>query len=89
MPLGIAAVIATTDSSSAARRSRCDANTDVYAGLGDNQIALEWFENALDRGFTNYAFLAEYDPFVEGLRGTPEFEDFLERVKDAWERFEV
>jgi TolB-like protein len=59
------------------------------AQLGEHDLALDWLENAFNRGFYNYPFLAEHDPFLKSLRGKPAFQDLLRRVKKAWELFEV
>jgi len=36
-----------------------------YALIGQKQEALDWLENAVNRGFINYPFLNEYDPLLE------------------------
>ena len=51
--------------------------------------ALDWLENAVDRGFVNYPFISEYDPFLKNIRGEPRFKKLMERVKHEWENFEV
>jgi tetratricopeptide (TPR) repeat protein len=56
---------------------------------GLNETALDWLENAVERGFMHYPMLAEQDPFLAKLRGLPEYEALLERVKREWEEFEV
>jgi len=61
---------------------------DVYALLGDKEKALEWLENAVSRGFLNYPFLNEYDPYLANLRSEPRFRKLMERVKSEWEQFE-
>jgi tetratricopeptide (TPR) repeat protein len=63
--------------------------TQNYALVGENQKALDWLEYSVDRGFINYPFLAEYDPFLENIRGEPRFKKLMERVKHEWENFEV
>jgi len=61
-----------------------------FSALGGlNEIALDWLENAVDRGFFNYPLLAEHDPFLKTLRGQPRYETLMERVKHEWESFEV
>ena len=60
-----------------------------YAMLGDSEQALDWLENAVNGGFINYPYLHDYDPFLAKLRGEPRFEKLMERVKRAWEGFEV
>ena len=51
--------------------------------------ALDWLENAVNRGFLNYPFLSEYDPFLENIRGERRFKDLMERVKHEWENIDV
>jgi non-specific serine/threonine protein kinase len=61
---------------------------DFYARLGDKEKALDWLENAVGRGFINYPYLRDYDPYLENIRGEPRFKKLLERVKHDWEHFE-
>jgi len=58
-----------------------------YALAGQKQEALDWLENAVDRGFINYRFLAECDPLIAKLRAEPRLQQLLERVKYEWEDF--
>lgn len=51
--------------------------------------AFDWLENAVDRGFINYPFISEYDPFLQSIRGEERFKKLMERVKHEWENFEV
>jgi len=44
---------------------------------------------AVERGFINYPFLAEYDPFLATLRQDPRFLRLMEMVRDRWSRFET
>ena len=60
-----------------------------YALLDEKEKALDWLENAANRGFINYPFLSEYDPFLENIRGEERFKQLMERVKYEWEHFEV
>jgi Flp pilus assembly protein TadD len=62
---------------------------ECYAVLGQKNEALDWLENAFGRGFINYPFLAEKDPFLIGLRRNERFKKLMERVKYEWEHFEV
>lgn len=48
-----------------------------------------WLEHAVDRGFINYPFLKEIDPFLENIRGEPRFQKLMAHVKHEWENFEV
>ena len=60
-----------------------------YALLDRPGEALDWLENAVNRGFLNYPFLSEYDPFLENIRGERRFKDLMERVKHEWENLDV
>jgi non-specific serine/threonine protein kinase len=62
---------------------------DGYALLDEKEEALSWLENAANRGFVNYPFLSEYDPFLKNLRGDERFDKLMARVKHEWENFEV
>jgi len=60
---------------------------ELYAMLDEREKALEWMENAVNRGFINYPYLSDYDPFLAKLRGDPRFQKLMVRVKGEWERF--
>ena len=60
-----------------------------YSMIGRVEEAVDWVEQSAQRGFINYPFLSESDPFLANLRGEPQFEALMERVKDQWETFEV
>lgn len=57
--------------------------------LGEKEEALDWLENAVNRGFTIYPFLNEYDPFLENIRGEVRFKKLMGRVKKEWEEFKA
>jgi serine/threonine protein kinase/TPR repeat protein len=61
---------------------------DAFALLHENNEAFYWLENAVDRGFINYTFINNYDPFLDTLRGEERFKKLMERVKYRWEHFE-
>ncbi len=58
---------------------------DCHALVRANDEALDWLETASNRGFTNYPFLTQYDPFLTGLRGDTRFPQLMDRVKRQWE----
>jgi len=60
-----------------------------YALINEKEEALNWLEHAIDRGWINYPLFAEKDPFLENIRGEERFKKLMERVKYAWENFEV
>jgi len=61
---------------------------DAFALLDERNEALDWLENAVNRGFINYPFINKYDSFLENIRGEPRFKKLMERVKYEWEHFE-
>ena len=61
----------------------------MLALLDEKNLALDWLENAVNRGFINYPLLAEKDPWLANLRGEERFKTLMERVKKEWEHFEV
>jgi TolB-like protein len=60
-----------------------------YALIEHPQEALDWLENAVNRGFVNYPFLNEYDPLLKSIRSESRFKTLMERVKYEWESFEI
>lgn len=58
---------------------------DAFAAIGCRDEAIAWVGHAVDRGFINYPFLAEYDPYLETVRREPGFTRLLEAVKPRWE----
>jgi serine/threonine protein kinase/lipoprotein NlpI len=61
---------------------------DFYALLGDREKALDWLENAVSRGFFNYPYLNDYDPYLGNIRGEGRFRKLMEKLKSEWEQFE-
>jgi hypothetical protein len=60
-----------------------------YSFLNQIELAIEWLENAVDRGIFNYPLMNEIDPFLENIRGDHRFKKLMERVKYEWENFKV
>ena len=60
----------------------------LYSFLNQLAPALDWLENAINRGICPYP-LMEVDPFLANIRGEPRFKKLMERVKYEWEHFEV
>jgi serine/threonine protein kinase/Tfp pilus assembly protein PilF len=56
--------------------------------LGTKKEALDWLENAINRGFIDYP-LFQCDPFLDGIRGEEQFRKLMEHAKYEWEYFEV
>jgi serine/threonine protein kinase len=59
-----------------------------YALAGESSEALRWLANAISQNFMNYPLLAHQDPLLASLRGTPEFDRLMVRVKMNWQAFE-
>lgn len=60
-----------------------------YALINEKEEALYWLENATRLGFINYPFLSKFDPFLENIRSEERFKQLMDKVKTAWNRFEV
>jgi TolB-like protein/Tfp pilus assembly protein PilF len=58
----------------------------AFALLGKKKEALEWLEKTALNGMPCYP-LFEKDPFLDNLRGDPDFAAFLARTRTQWERF--
>jgi tetratricopeptide (TPR) repeat protein len=56
----------------------------VYALLDEKETALLWFRRAVDLGNHNYPWFIR-DRNYDRLRGNPDYERLLERVRLAWE----
>jgi non-specific serine/threonine protein kinase len=61
----------------------------IFSMLGRNEEALKWLERGVELGFINYPFLSHIDPRFENLRRDPRSRDIMDRIKQAWEQFEV
>ncbi len=86
------ALEALTDEVKAAARADWQYSTlvaDGFAILKEKDQAYDWLENGINRGFINYPYLANHDPFLENLRGEERFEKLMTRTKEAWEHFEA
>jgi hypothetical protein len=53
--------------------------------MGKKEKALEWLRRSAEHGFPCYP-LFRGDPYLESLRNDPEFQAFLLRMKEQWER---
>ncbi len=55
--------------------------------IGHKQEALDWLENAIDRGFINYPLIAQHDPFFKKFKDDERFKKLLVRLKNECEEF--
>ena len=61
---------------------------DCFAMVGEREASLDFLERAVALGVINLPFLAEYEPFLAGVRGEPRFGRLMEQVRGAWEAFQ-
>jgi len=61
----------------------------AYAVLGEKEKALDWLENAIDLGFSNYIFISKHDPFLKKLGEEERFKELMKLAKDKCDRFEA
>ena len=61
----------------------------AYALAGMPDEAMRWLAIAVDRGFINYPYLAQHDPFFASLHSLPRFQQLMEIVRDRWSKFEA
>jgi hypothetical protein len=60
-----------------------------YALIEEKEVALDWLENVINKGWFNYPLFSQLDPFLANIRNEPRFKKLMERVKYEWEHFEV
>jgi len=65
-----------------------DSHAFMLSLLDAKPEALDWLENAVNRGFINYPAL-ERTQLLDNLRGEERFKKLMERVKYEWEHFEI
>ncbi|HEX6203404.1 MAG TPA: tetratricopeptide repeat protein [Thermoanaerobaculia bacterium] len=59
-----------------------------FAAVGEKDTALDLLANAVARGLLNFPLLAQFDPFLEPLRGEPAFEALVGEVEGRWKALE-
>jgi hypothetical protein len=59
-----------------------------FALAGMPGDAIRCLKVAIDRGFINYPFLSQHDPFFDSIRTLPPFQRLIELVRDRWQNFE-
>ena len=60
----------------------------AYALLGKKREALVWLEKAADNGFPCYPYF-EKDPHLGSLRGEPDYQAFMKKLKIRWEHYQT
>lgn len=58
---------------------------EAMALLDRPEEAMKWLTRSVDRGFIHYPFLAEVDPLLANLRGTPPFVALMAQVREQWD----
>jgi DNA-binding winged helix-turn-helix (wHTH) protein/TolB-like protein len=58
----------------------------VFALAGKSSDAVKWLRETADSGFPNYPLFAR-DPYLDRIRQSPEFTQFLSEQKSQWDRF--
>ena len=58
---------------------------DGFALLGRTDDAIRALRNAIQHGFINYPYLSQGDPFLEGVRADPAFQELMAELKPRWE----
>jgi len=62
--------------------------TECLALIGEKERAIDWLEQDVNLGMSNYPLMNELDPFLANIRGEERFKKLMERVKYEWEHFE-
>ena len=60
-----------------------------YALIEENDRAIHWLQNAVERGFVNYPLLSEKDPLLANLRNEPAFTDLMAEVETRWKNLDI
>jgi hypothetical protein len=60
---------------------------ECYAFIGEQEQAVDWFENATRRGFVNYPYLSR-TRMVRSLHGNQRFQDLLGSVKARFQEMQ-
>jgi tetratricopeptide (TPR) repeat protein len=63
---------------------------ECFAVIDDRERAIDWLENAFQRGFRNYPYLATHPTTLfRRLDDHPRLQELLGRMKTAWEQFDA
>jgi len=58
---------------------------EAYALAGESDLAIEWLEHSVARGYSAWEYLANYDRLLGNLRSDARFAAILERARVEWE----
>ena len=58
----------------------------VYALMGRSEEAVKWLRETVDTGFPSYT-LFQRDRFLDPIRKTPEFSEFMEQMRTRFEHY--
>ena len=82
---GMDAVITGNFRTKAARDPQFAFYTTTFHALADRRDeTLEWLRHTVSRGFRNYPWMAEIDPWLSRYRDDPEFQEVFEEVRKLW-----
>lgn len=59
----------------------------AYALAGNASEAVRWLAVAVDKGFINYPYLSQHDPFLPQIAGDARLERLLSEVEKRWSSF--
>jgi tetratricopeptide (TPR) repeat protein len=62
---------------------------DCYSLLNEKEIAIDWLEHSVKKGWINYPYFSKIDPFLDNIRGEERFKKIMRKVKYEWENFEL
>jgi hypothetical protein len=62
---------------------------DCYALIDKKEEAWTGCPTPIDRGFTNFPFLAKYDKILARFHGDARFDELIEKAKYELDRFDV
>jgi serine/threonine protein kinase len=62
---------------------------ECYGLVDEKDQSLEWLATAIDRGFTNYAYLSQHNAVLRRFHGDSRFEALLKKAEYESERFDA
>ena len=63
--------------------------SECYAFIDEQELSIDWLENAFTRGFYCYPYLSKHSSIYRKLDDNSRFQDLLGKVKTAWEQFDA